>query len=153
VEITKSGAGFIGTSSLAVELSVGRSTSEAARGFDMALARLRGVISDSLSGDTYIYLAEALMWLAVLAEQRPEIRGAEDVVALVYARERAHHQLASLIYPTDAGLWHWRPADQLPTSRNEKHRGLRHRPIYERRLEGKPMIEALERVEKLLASS
>jgi hypothetical protein len=153
VDITKRGAGIIGTSGLAIELSVGRSAGEAARGFDMALARLRGVIGNTLSGDRYIYLAEALMWLAVLAEQRPEIREVQDVAALVYARERAHHQLASLIYPTDAGLWLWRLADQLPTSRDEKHRGLRHRPLYERLLEGKPMIEALERVEELLASS
>lgn len=60
-------------------------------------------------------LAEAIMWLDVLAEQRPELRGDAVVPAMQFARGRSHHHLASVIERPDPNEpWRWRRSSLFP---------------------------------------
>jgi hypothetical protein len=132
------------------ELTVEKALRVTARGYYSAVERLRKAVDAGNPDDVYISLTDTLQWLTMLAE-RTSIKSDNDVIALIYARERAHHQSASIVYHDEQGRWFWRPAVSLPLPDDTKHQGTKHLPIYERRLQEKPLLEAFERIDKLLA--
>jgi hypothetical protein len=95
------------------DVFVKKSVRWAIRGFEEAAERF-GERERAGLGDPALALAEAIMWLDVLAQEAPALLGSPIIKAMTFARCRNHHWLASLIeeFPESEGdPFRWRTAD------------------------------------------
>src|SRR5262249_43798175 len=117
-----------------------------------ALKRLMDATAVGDADGVYISVTEATNWLVSIADGST-LKGDQDVEALRHARNRSHHNWASIVFQNDTGTWLWRPASQLPAPTDQKKRGVRLEPIYVRVLEGQPMLDVFGRLASKVASA
>src|SRR5436305_15113347 len=104
-------AAISGTSSVTAEIVVEKALWVPTKGYLQAVRRVEAAVSAGLVDEVFISVTEALQWLTNIAERRAGIKSDQDVQALIYARERAHHQYASTIYADGEDRpWLWRRA-------------------------------------------
>jgi hypothetical protein len=127
----------------------------AKRGYRDAVDRLEGAVAaGGDQGDAvYIAIAEAANWLDSLADWM-KLSGNVDVQAVVFARHRTHHHLASIAYFDErSGAWVWRPASQLPVPEDARHSDETRKPSYVNRLEGHSVLEVFRRLHPVIAAA
>jgi len=127
----------------AVSVSVQKARSVIVRGYRDAVSRLR-YAHDAWDHDgVYIALTEATNWLHSL-----NVSGNEDIDALIFARNRSHHQWGSITYPDEAQhVYLWRPGSQLPVPPDPRHRNEKREKQYVSRLAGNPLLEVFDRLD------
>ena len=131
-------------------VSVSKQISVTNEGYRRAVQRLRKTIDGCDGVGVYISVTEAVAWASSLAD-RAQLKDDPDFSALNYARDRSHHQWASIVEEAEDKDWKWRTADQLPTSTKEQHQGLKDKlPNYKTRLEGRPILEVFERLTSVI---
>ncbi len=131
---------------ISLTLAVSKHIRVTIEGCGRAVERLRNSIDAGDADGVYISVTEAGAWVSSLAD-RAHLKNDPDFSALIYARDRSHHQWASVVEKPEGEDWKWRAADLLPTSENQHHQGLRDKlPNYRKRLEGKPILEVFERL-------
>jgi hypothetical protein len=127
----------------------------AKRGFLKAVERLETAVAEGPDGadDVYISIAEAADWLDSLSAHT-DISSNVDAQAVLFARHRTHHQMASIAYFDENSDTHvWRPVTQLPEPEEVQHRGDKIKPFYSKRLAGKPVLEVFTRLKPVVASA
>jgi hypothetical protein len=133
---------------------VQKNVSVAVRGYVKALRRLEEAATDEhRPDDVYIALAETTNWLnsiSSFSELRGTIQGLPLVQAVSFARDRMHHQWASVTYPDHEGAWVWRPAEQLPPPDKSAHSGAKKEPFYTAHLADRPILDVLRKLEPMI---
>jgi hypothetical protein len=120
----------------------------AIKGYLRALDRLEVAVAKGPDepDDVYISIAEATNWLVSIAE-RTSLSGNVDVQAVVFARHRTHHHLASVSYYDEARAAHlWRPVTQLPEPEDAQYMDDKRKPFYAERLAGEPVLDVFARI-------
>lgn len=85
----------------------------------------------------------------VLVEQRPDFAGDPHVRALVFVRQRTHHNWASAIrFDSAASVYVWQPESNIPLPRNERNLNEEGERRYAELFVGQPIQEALVHLEK-----
>jgi hypothetical protein len=135
------------------QVEVSKARTVVARGFLEAVARLRQAVTTDDGDAVYIALAEAANWLTSLAEDDAALSADEEAQAVLYARHRTQHQHGSTAYRDEQGGYNWRPASQLPTSRERHHRQLRRRALYVKHLEGQRVEAVFDRLAAKLGAT
>jgi hypothetical protein len=132
-------------SSDAVSVSIQKARGVIVRGYRDAVSRLRDAHDAWDHDGVYIALTEATNWLHSL-----NVSGHEDVDAVIFARNRSHHQWASIAYADEGRrIYLWRPASQLPPpdpgygGKSDKERENK----YVTGLAGKPLLEVFGRLD------
>jgi hypothetical protein len=129
------------------QVAVAKARTVVLRGFLEAVARLRTALEQPEDGDAvYIALAEAMNWLASLADEDARLQADDDAQAVLFGRHRTHHQHGSIAYPDEAKCFRWRPASQLPRPGDKRHRHRRRHELYVKHLEGQPVEAVFERL-------
>lgn len=123
--------------------------------------------------ERFIPLFEALNWVVAIMDSERRLWNDEVVVALRFARNRVHHQLAEALEPRDEPYplvttavrgqsrvvgpptildWFWVPIGQLPKPEPRfMDKGYDHgKQAYQDRLEGEPVANALAHLSVLL---
>jgi hypothetical protein len=127
----------------AVSVSVQKDRSVLVRGYRDAVSRLRQMHDAWDHDGIYIALIEATNWLHIL-----DVSGNADIDAMIFARNRSHHQVGSITYADeDQRVYRWRPASQLPVPRKSLHQDPKRRKEYVARLAGKPLLEVFDRLD------
>jgi hypothetical protein len=142
-------------------------------GYRRAHARFTDTKDQRERKERFVPLFETLNWVVAIMDSEPKFWRDEIVVALRFARNSVHHQLADALEPRDVPFpqvatnqvggsriigppvvldWFWIPADQLPKPPLRFiNRGYRvGRKAYEDRLEGEPVAHALAHLDMLL---
>lgn len=119
------------------------------RGYRDAVRRLVGADRTSDGDAVHIALTEATNWLDSLAEQTP-VRSDTHVQAVLFARQRSHHQWGAITYRDDAGVYRWRPAGQLPTPPDVKHKNPHGEKVYVQHLAGQAVLDVFRHIEPRL---
>lgn len=136
---------------MTIHLSVAKGLDVTVDGYVRAVERLKDAITRNDSDGVYISVTEAVNWLTSLRIPAA-LQGDADVVALTFARDRSHHQWASIVYRDEhTGEWLWRSAAGLPASLDPKHQSLKKKPCYEKWLERKTVLEDFGRLETTIA--
>jgi hypothetical protein len=120
-----------------------------------AVERLETAIARGPDGadDVYISIAEAADWLHSLSDQT-DISGNVDAQAVLFARHRTHHQMASNAYYDEDRATHlWRVVTQLPEAQEERNRRENIKPLYVKRLAVKPVVEVFTRLKPIVVSA
>jgi len=122
------------------------------RGFVRSANRVGLAIDAQNSDDVYISLFEAATWLDTL-DERCKLRGhSRDVQAVLFVRQRTHHNWAAAASPPVPGSgqaeWEWRPFENIPL--NPKRRDEDLERAYRERLERKPVMEVFERLRPMI---
>jgi hypothetical protein len=123
-----------------VDIFVGKSVAWASEGFFQAVERFSD--REAAGRDPSHALAEAVMWLDVLAKEKPELLATPIVKAMTFARARNHHWLASLIETQDDSPWRWRPASLFRVT-DPKYANERGERAYESVLAGRAVRDTL----------
>ncbi len=126
----------------------------AKQGFLDAVKRLEAAVDRGVDGSDHVYIsiAEAGDWLDSIAHKTNNLSSDVDVQAVVFARHRTHHHLASISYYDDERGTHlWRPATQLPE--DERHKDEEHKSFYATRLAGRPVLEVFTRLVPLVRAA
>jgi hypothetical protein len=121
------------------------------RGYVLANRRLHSAVTRSDAPDLYIALFEIVNWLDSLSERDKSLNSRNEVQAVKLPRNRTHHQWASAVQNT-AGVWTWRPLENLPLPEEPKNRNEKLEPIYQRHLEGKPVVDVFDRLEPFVVA-
>ena len=111
----------------------------------------RAIIDDDHDG-VFISLTEIVHWLTTYAEKVPDVGGRDDVQAVIWARNRAHHQLASLIGENADGAYCWRPAAVLPAPDEARFQDEKREGLYVTHLENRRLIDVFRSLEPIMGS-
>jgi hypothetical protein len=96
-----------------------------------------------------IALFEASTWMDSLIEQRPDFAGDPRVRALVFVRQRIHHNWAAAIrFDVEQTSYVWIPASNYPEPRKRRDRNREGERRYSEFLAGRPIMEVLLHLEK-----
>jgi hypothetical protein len=136
-----------GMSDVVARITVAKALPVPVKGFLIAVGRLRAAPDPDA---VYIALVEVVNWLSSL-ENDARVSSNMDVQAVGFARDRAHHQWASIVESHGGNVWTWRPAESLPEPKDTRYQSLKKRPAYEQRLERKPVLEVFDRLEPLIS--
>lgn len=135
-------------------------------GYRRALARFTETAHQRERKERFIPLFETLNWAVAIMDKESTLREDEIVVALRFARNRVHHQLAEALEPRDVPRavittavrgqsrmvgpptvldWFWKPVDQLPEPEERfKDKGYDlGKQAYQEFLEGELVEDAL----------
>jgi len=126
-----------------VQATVAKDLSIIVKGYTSSLARLRTAVTSTDADEVYIALGDLIEWLSRL-ENDPRVSSDADVQAVGFARDRAHHQWASVVSTDAQGVSTWRPASLLPAPDNPRLASAKKQPTYESRLEAKPILEVFD---------
>jgi hypothetical protein len=124
----------------------------AIKGYSAAVERLRQAVPNAREepDDVYIGLFEAAGWLATIATLT-NLGENDDARAVIFARHRSQHHLASITYFDEArGAQLWRPETQLPS--DPRHENAKLKRIYRDRLANKPVLEVFDRIGPVIAA-
>jgi hypothetical protein len=123
------------------------------RGYRLAVERLREAHDREDHDGVFIALTEAMNWLASLADVS-DLSKTEDVGAVIFARNRTHHGLASITYRGESrGLHAWRPATQLPIPQDPRHANPKGEKMYVKRLAKQPVLDVFSRLEAVVSKA
>lgn len=118
------------------------------RGFHEALERLRVAQATEKvdAGRLCIPFFEMANWFHSLNEQGVKHLGSSDhAKALLFARNRTHHHLASPFYlDLGSATWRWQPSDVLPLPPDSKHQDAKRQRAYDRVAAGQPLADFLD---------
>jgi hypothetical protein len=134
----------------AVTLGIWEGT--AVRGYLLAVERFKAAVTARAPDDLTIALFEAANWLVSINENDRGVRlfnlnDDQHARALMYARHRIHHNWAAAIGPgASPGEWIWRDRDHLPGPYNRRHDKPHDEALYQKVLEGRPVVEVLDRI-------
>jgi len=142
-------------------------------GFRRAHARFTETKDQRERKERFVPLFETLNWVVAIMDTEPKFKRDAVVVALRFARNSVHHQLADALEPRDVPFpavvtnrpggsrivppavvldWFWVPVDQLPVPppsfMNEGYR--KGKQAYKDRLEDEPVSHALAHLDVLL---
>jgi len=144
-------AAITAKSEVSAEVVVLRDLPIQAQGYFLALRRLRDDVANGR--DPYISLVETINWLTAISNSKaPGLKGDVDIQAVRFARHRAHHDFASSVENAGSG-WTWRAAAALPRPTDPRHDKEKQRQLYERRLQGKPVLDVFDRLEPKIAKA
>jgi hypothetical protein len=122
-------------------------------GYRLAVERLREAHDREDHNGVFIALTESMNWLASLADVS-DLSKTEDVVAVIFARNRTHHVLASIAYRDESrGLHAWRPATQLPIPQDARHANPKGEKTYMKRLAEQPILDVFSRLEAVVSKA
>lgn len=106
------------------------------KGFERALDRLRDAAAapDHITArDVSIALFEVCSWLDSLNDRFPQLKGSPHIRALLFVRNRTHHNFASALYSDpQTAEWSWYGPEVFPIPKNPNHLNPRGQRAYER---------------------
>jgi hypothetical protein len=145
-------AAIRGTSRVEANLVVLKDISVQKVGYDDALDRLRNAITAADVHRVYTSVSEALNWLVSITD-RSALGSDDDAKALRHARNRSHHQSASIVFVDKSGAWFWRLESQLPPPTNKRFDNASLKKMYAQRLEGQPLLDVFGRLASKVAKT
>lgn len=123
------------------------------RGFELAVARLRDAATPphepGNARDLAVAFFEVGNWLDALRDRFPMLAGSPHVKAVLFARNRTHHNFAScLCFDKERGEWKWHPVAVFPVPEDPKHANKKGERAYERVAAHRPLVAVLREVEQ-----
>ena len=138
------------TATLSVAIS--KALSVPARGFREAVADVRRASAQNDVDGLFIAVTNAAQWLTAITWQKADLKNNQDVVALSFARDRAHHQLGSPISQDASGTWTWRPLEVLPLPEPRFQGRTHEQEAYRTRLANAPLLDVFGRLEPVIVA-
>ena len=141
----------IGTTAT-LHIAISKTLSVPARGFREAVADARRASAQNDVDGLFIAATNASQWVTAITWQKAELKNNKDVVALSFARDRAHHQLGSLISQDANGTWTWRSLEVLPLPEPRFQGRTHEQQAYRTRLADQPLLDVFDRLEPVIAA-